>query len=163
MGAPCEHQLLQSKLRFSLISLFPEMVEGYFRVSMLGKAVAKGLLEINLHNLRDSAVDKHHTTDDRPFGGGAGMLLKPEPLFAAIEALQTPKSTVIYLCPDGERLSTPLAADLAHEEHLILVSGHYEGIDQRVRDSLIDREILLGIQNRIAIFDAANPPRHGFR
>jgi len=131
-------------MRFSLISLFPEMVADYFRVSMLGKAVEKGLLDIDLHNLRDWATDKHRTTDDRPFGGGAGMLLKPEPLFAAIEALRTPTSTVIYLCPDGERLNAPLARDLATETHLILVSGHYEGIDQRVRDRLVDREISIG-------------------
>jgi len=120
------------------------MVADYFRVSMLGKAVEKGLLDIDLHNLRDWATDKHRTTDDRPFGGGAGMLLKPEPLFAAIEALRTPTSTVIYLCPDGERLNAPLARDLATETHLILVSGHYEGIDQRVRDRLVDREISIG-------------------
>lgn len=131
-------------LRFSLVSLFPEMVEAYFRTSMLGKAAAKGLLQIDLHQLREWATDKHHTTDDRPFGGGAGMLLKPEPLFAGIEALQGPHSTVIYLCPDGERLTTPVARELAHQDHLILVSGHYEGIDQRVRDTLIDREISIG-------------------
>lgn len=133
-----------SKMRFSLLSLFPEMVESYFQVSMLGRAVDKGLLEIDLHQLRDWSTDKHNTADDRPFGGGAGMLLKPEPLFSAIEALKAPKSKVVYLCPDGEVLTTKIAQELAEEEHLILVSGHYEGIDQRVRDTLIDREISIG-------------------
>ena len=131
-------------IRFSLISLFPEMVDGYFRASILGKAVDKGLLEIDAHCLRDWANDRHQTTDDRPFGGGAGMVLKPEPLFAAIEELQTPQSTVIYLCPDGERLSTELARQLAKQSHLILISGHYEGVDQRVRDACVDREISVG-------------------
>ncbi len=101
-------------------------------------------MEIRLHNIRDWATDKHHTTDDRPFGGGPGMVMKPEPLFAAIEAFKKEDSTVIYLCPDGEPLSNGLARELACHPHLILVSGHYEGIDQRVRDCLVDREISIG-------------------
>lgn len=120
------------------------MVAAYFQQSMLGKAADKGLLKIDLHHLRDWTTDKHHTTDDRPFGGGAGMVLKPEPLFACIEAVRSSSSTVLYLCPDGERLTTPLARELATEKHLILVSGHYEGIDQRVRDACVDREISVG-------------------
>lgn len=121
------------------------MAEGFLRESMLGRATKKGLLEINVHDLRAWCTDKHQTADDRPFGGGAGMLLKPEPLFAAIEALQTPATQVIYLCPDGEKLSTPLARELATEQsHLILISGHYEGIDQRVRDTLVHQEVSIG-------------------
>lgn len=131
--------------RIDLITLFPAMAEGFLRESMLGRATKKGLLEINIHDLRGWCTDKHQTADDRPFGGGAGMLLKPEPLFAAIEALQTPGAHVIYLCPDGEKLSTPLARELAVEHsHLILISGHYEGIDQRVRDTLVHQEVSIG-------------------
>ena len=135
---------MAATLKIDLLSLFPEMVDGFFAASILGRAVKRGILEINSHNIRNWATDKHAVVDDRPFGGGAGMLLKPEPLFAAIEALKGKDSTVIYLAPDGEPLSAPLAGQLAQMDHLILVSGHYEGIDQRVRDTLIDREISIG-------------------
>lgn len=130
--------------RIDVLSLFPGMLEGFVTESMLKRAQEKGLLSIHLHNIRDWATDKHHTTDDRPFGGGPGMVMKPEPLFAAIEAFKKEDSTVIYLCPDGEPLSNKLARELSTHPHLILVSGHYEGIDQRVRDCLVDREISIG-------------------
>jgi len=135
---------MSAVLRIDLLTLFPSMVEGFLRESMVGRAAEKGLLDIRVHNLRDWAKDKHRTTDDRPFGGGAGMLLKPEPLFEAIEELRTPQSKVIYLCPDGELLKPGIAAELSKETHLILISGHYEGIDQRVRDALVSREISIG-------------------
>ena len=131
-------------MKIDILTLFPGMVEGYFRESMLAKAMDRELLDIHLHNLRDWTCDKHNTADDRPFGGGAGMVLKPEPLFAAIEALKSPDAVVVYLCPDGELLNTPMAQELASHKHLILVSGHYEGIDQRVRDALSDREVSIG-------------------
>lgn len=131
-------------MRIDLLTLFPAMAEAVLGESMIGRAQKQGLIGLGFHNLRDWATDKHHIVDDRPFGGGAGMVLKPEPLFAAIEQLKTPATKVIYLCPDGERLSTPIVKELAQEEHLILVSGHYEGIDQRVRDSLVDRELSIG-------------------
>ncbi len=131
-------------VRIDLLTLFPAMAEGFLRESIVGKAVENGLIAINVHNLRDWTHDKHRTTDDRPFGGGAGMLLKPEPLFEAIESLKTEQSTVIYLCPDGEPLSSTIGRELALKPHLILISGHYEGIDQRVRDALVDREISIG-------------------
>ncbi len=131
-------------MKIDLITLFPGMIRGYLEESMLGRAVKAGLLEVDVHNLRDWAEGKHKITDDRPFGGGAGMLLKPEPVFAAIEALRRPGSTAIYLAPDGEPLRMPLVKELARESHLILLSGHYEGVDQRVRDHLIDREISIG-------------------
>lgn len=134
-----------SLTRIDLITLFPAMAEGFLRESMLGRATKKGLLDIGIHDLRSWCSDKHQTADDRPFGGGAGMLLKPKPLFDAVEAVQTPGAHVIYLCPDGEPLSTPLARELAaNESHLILISGHYEGIDQRVRDTLVHREVSIG-------------------
>lgn len=135
---------MPAKLTVDMLTLFPGMVEGYFRESMLGRASEAGLLEVNVRNLRDYTYDKHHITDDRPFGGGAGMLLKPEPLFEAVEKLSRPESVVIYLAPDGEQLTSKLARELATEEHLILISGHYEGIDQRVRDVLVHREISIG-------------------
>lgn len=131
-------------MRFDLITLFPRMAEGYLQESMLGQAAKKSLLEIGVHDLRDWSQNKHKTADDRPFGGGAGMLLSPEPLFLSIEEVATPGAEVIYLCPDGEPLNTPLVRELAAKEHLVLVSGHYEGIDQRVRDTLITREVSIG-------------------
>lgn len=127
-----------------LITLFPEMLTGFLEESMLGRAQKEGIIDLKTHNLRKWAHDKHHTVDDRPFGGGAGMLLKPEPVWEAIETLKKPTSTVIYLCPDGEPLSHALSEELAKKEHLLLISGHYEGLDQRVRDNLIDREVSIG-------------------
>jgi len=136
---------MSSKLVIELLTLFPEMVDGYFGSSMLGRASQKGLLEIRVHNIRDWATDKHKVTDDRPFGGGAGMVMKPEPIVAAIEALRTDQSKVIYMAPDGEKLNRDIAAQLATEvSHLIILSGHYEGIDQRIRDHWIDQEISIG-------------------
>ncbi len=131
-------------MRIDLLTLFPAMAEAVLGESMIGRAQKSGLIQLGFHNLRDWATDKHHIVDDRPFGGGAGMVLKPEPLFAAIERLKTPAAQVVYLCPDGEQLSTPLVKELAAAEHLVLVSGHYEGIDQRVRDTLVDREVSIG-------------------
>lgn len=136
---------MSSSLRVDILTLFPEMISGYFGVSMLGRAAERGILTLKVHDLRNWAEGKHKVTDDRPFGGGAGMVLKPEPVFAAVEDLQTPGATVIYMAPDGQPLSTPMARDLAaSEKHLIILSGHYEGIDQRIRDSLVDREISIG-------------------
>jgi tRNA (guanine37-N1)-methyltransferase len=127
-----------------LLTLFPEMIESYFDCSMLGKARQAGLIELRLHNIRDWATDKHKVTDDRPFGGGAGMVMKAEPIVAAIESLRTAESTVIYLAPDGEKLSSSMAQEFANKTHLILLSGHYEGIDQRIRDHWVDREVSIG-------------------
>jgi len=132
------------RLKLDLLTLFPGMVEGFLRESIVGRAQAEGLVAVGVHNLRDWTTDKHHTTDDRPFGGGAGMVLKPEPVAAAIEAVATPGCTVIYMCPDGKPLSTELAKELAGAGHLVLLSGHYEGLDQRARDLLVTREISIG-------------------
>ena len=131
-------------MRIDLITLFPEMAEGFLSSSILGKARKKGLVDIAIHHLRSFAEDKHSTVDDRPFGGGAGMVLKPEPLFLAVETLKSEETKVLYLCPDGQALQTPMAQELAKLPHLILLSGHYEGIDQRVRDCLVDQEISIG-------------------
>jgi tRNA (guanine37-N1)-methyltransferase len=135
---------MSARLIIDLLTLFPGMVEGYLRESIVGRAQEQGILAVRVHNLRDWSTDKHRTMDDRPFGGGAGMVLKPEPVGAAIEAVSTPGCTVIYLCPDGELLSTPLARELAGARHLVLLSGHYEGLDQRVRDLHVTREVSIG-------------------
>jgi tRNA (guanine37-N1)-methyltransferase len=131
-------------LHIDILTLFPQMLDGFLAESILGKALERGLLTVKVHDLRDWTTDKHHTADDRPFGGGAGMVLKPEPVFAAIEQLQKPGCRRIYLTPDGVPLSPGVAEDLSHQQHLVMLSGHYEGIDQRIRDQLIDQEISIG-------------------
>lgn len=127
-----------------LLTLFPGMVGGFLSESMIGRAIENHLLDVKVHNLRDWATDKHKVADDRPFGGGAGMLLKPEPIFLAVEQLRRPETTVLYFAPDGEKLSSSLAREFAASQHLILLSGHYEGVDHRVREHLVDREISIG-------------------
>jgi tRNA (guanine37-N1)-methyltransferase len=131
-------------LHIDILTLFPRMLDGFLAESILGKGVEGGLLSVKVHNLRDWTTDKHKTADDRPFGGGAGMVLKPEPVFAAIEQLQKAGCRRIYLTPDGVPLSPSLAEELSHQQQLILLSGHYEGIDQRIRDQVIDQEISIG-------------------
>jgi tRNA (guanine37-N1)-methyltransferase len=131
-------------MRIDVLTLFPAMLEGFLSESMLGRARAAKLLEINVRDVRDWAADKHRTTDDRPFGGGAGMVMKCEPIFAAIEAVQTPGCRRIYLTPDGVPFSTARAEELSKQQHLVFLSGHYEGIDQRIRDTVIDEEISIG-------------------
>jgi tRNA (guanine37-N1)-methyltransferase len=131
-------------LSIDVLTLFPRMLDGFLAESILGKGIASGHLGVKVHDLRAWATDKHRTADDRPFGGGAGMVMKPEPVFAAIEQLNTPGCRRIYLTPDGEPFSTAMAERLSREQHLILLSGHYEGIDQRIRDCVIDQEISIG-------------------
>ena len=135
---------MAEKLRIDFLTLFPKMLEGFLSESILARARKAGILDFNVYNIRDWATDRHKRADDRPFGGGPGMLMKPEPVFAAIEELQTPSCTRVYLCPDGEKFSSSIAKELSEAGHLILLSGHYEGIDQRIRDTLIDREISIG-------------------
>lgn len=132
-------------MQIDIVTLFPEMLDGFFKSSMMARAQQNHCAVLKTHQLRDYSEDKvHAVVDDRPFGGGPGMVLKPEPLVHAIEALRQPTTTVIYLCPDGELLTDAIAQELAQQEHLVLISGHYEGIDQRVRDHFIDREISIG-------------------
>lgn len=136
-------------MQIDILTLFPEMVSGFFASSILGRAVKNGILDIRLHNIRDWATDKHRRVDDRPFGGGAGMLMMPQPVFDAIESVRGNAESdanvpVIYLCPDGEPLTNDIAKELSTEKRLILLSGHYEGIDQRIRDALVTREISIG-------------------
>jgi tRNA (guanine37-N1)-methyltransferase len=131
-------------LQIDIITLFPRMLDGFLTESILGRGIEAGHLAVEVHDLRKWTTDKHRTADDRPFGGGAGMVLKPEPVFAAIEQLQTPGCRRIYLTPDGIPLSPALALDLSRQKHLVFLSGHYEGIDQRIRDGVIDQEISIG-------------------
>ena len=131
-------------MKIDVLTLFPQMLDGFLSESMMGRAQVGGLVEVNAHNLRDWAKGKHKQVDDRPFGGGAGMVLMPEPIFDALETLQTPQSHRIYLAPDGEPLTPAIAESLSQKSHLILLSGHYEGIDERARKNLIDQEISIG-------------------
>ena len=131
-------------MKIDVLTLFPQMLDGFLSESMMGRGVKGGIVDVAVHNLRDWSKNKHKQVDDRPFGGGAGMVLMPEPLFDAIEELQTPHTHRIYLAPDGDPLTPELARELAGKERLLLVSGHYEGIDDRVRENLIDQEISIG-------------------
>ncbi len=131
-------------LQIDVLTLFPRMLEGFLAESILGKAIEAKLLGVSVHDLRAWCTDKHRTADDRPFGGGAGMVMKPEPVVTAIEQLQTPGCRRIYLTPDGAPFSEKIARRLSTERHLIFLSGHYEGIDQRIRDTVIDEEISIG-------------------
>jgi tRNA (guanine37-N1)-methyltransferase len=131
-------------LKIDVLTLFPRMLESVLAESILGKGIAAGHLSVAMHDLRAWTTDKHRTADDRPFGGGAGMVMKPEPVFAAMEQLQTPGCRRVYLTPDGVPLSPALALELSQQAHLIFLSGHYEGIDQRIRDGVIDQEISIG-------------------
>src|SRR4051812_12194119 len=124
-------------LTIDVLTLFPRMLDGFLAESILGKGIAAGHLTVNVHDLRQWATDRHRTADDRPFGGGAGMVMKPEPVFAAMEQLQRPGARRIYLTPDGTPLSPAIANRLSQETHLIFLSGHYEGIDQRIRERVI--------------------------
>jgi tRNA (guanine37-N1)-methyltransferase len=131
-------------MRIDIITLFPGMLTGFLSESMIGRARERGLVAIEVHDLRKWGAGKWQITDDRPFGGGAGMLMKPEPLCAAIDTVRDAEAITVYLTPDGERFNHAMAVELAKAPHLVLVSGHYEGIDQRVRDSRIDREVSIG-------------------
>lgn len=127
-----------------ILSLFPSFFRGVFDVSMLMKARDRGLLEVRHTDIRDFAEGRHKKVDDRPFGGGPGMVLKPEPLIKAIRSLRRPDSRVIYLSPQGPLLTAAKSEELAKNEHLILICGHYEGIDERVVEMEVDEEISIG-------------------
>jgi len=120
------------------------MFAGPLDVSMVQRARAAGLLELRIHNLREWTHDRHKTVDDKPFGGGPGMVLKPEPLFEAIESLARDNTRVVLMAPDGQRFDQATARELANEEHLLFVCGSYEGVDERVREALVDLEISIG-------------------
>lgn len=131
-------------MRIDILTLFPEIALAPLGESMMKRAQEAGIVEIYAHNLRDWATGKHRKVDDYLCGGGQGMLLKPEPLFAAIEELRSDKSKVIFLTPQGGVFKQARARELSEESHLIFLCGHYEGVDQRVIDELVDLELSLG-------------------
>ena len=131
-------------MRIDIITLFPGMFRGPFDESIVARARTQGLVQINLVDLRDFTHDAHRTVDDKPYGGGPGMLMKPEPLCEAVESLRKEGSKVIFTSPQGEPFTQRIARELAREEHLIIVCGHYEGIDERALELLADREVSIG-------------------
>src|SRR6516164_6001460 len=131
-------------MKIAVLTLFPAMFAGPLDESIVMRARRAGLLDLSIHNLRDYAHDRHKTVDDRPFGGGPGMLLKPEPLFEAIEELRRKNTRVILLSPSGRKFDQAIARELAREKDLLLVTGHYEGFDERVREKLADDELSIG-------------------
>jgi tRNA (guanine37-N1)-methyltransferase len=141
-------------MKFHVLTIFPEMFQGFLNESILKKAQGNGFIDIRLHNIRDYSKDKHKKVDDTPYGGGAGMVFTPQPLFDCIEAVkkEAPEAPVIYLSPRGRRLTQIRAERLAHKpacrqagfDQYILICGHYEGIDQRVIDELVDFELSIG-------------------
>jgi tRNA (guanine37-N1)-methyltransferase len=130
-------------MHFDIFTLFPEMFQGPFSESILKRAQERGLLSIALHNIRDATTDRHHVVDDYPYGGGAGMVMKPEPIFKAVEAVYQ-DGPIILLTPQGRLFNQQIARRLSQEAHVTLICGHYEGIDERVREHLITDEISIG-------------------
>jgi tRNA (guanine37-N1)-methyltransferase len=131
-------------MKIDVLTLFPAMFAGPLDESIIKRARDAGRLDLAIHNLRDYAHDRHKTVDDRPFGGGPGMLLKPEPIFEAVESLARVGTRVILLSPSGRSFSQALARELAGQEHLLMISGHYEGFDERAREQLADDELSIG-------------------
>jgi len=131
-------------MKIDVLTLFPAMFAGPLDESIIKRAREAGRLDLAIYNLRDYAHDRHRTVDDRPFGGGPGMLLKPEPIFEAVESLARENTRVILLSPAGRTFNQAIAQELAGLEHLLLVSGHYEGFDERVREQLADDELSIG-------------------
>lgn len=131
-------------MKIDILTLFPEICRAPLSESMMKRAQENGIVDLCIHNLRDWTMDKHHVVDDAPFGGGQGMVMKPEPIFAAVESLRKENSFVILMTPQGKSFTQSLAQNLSKHEHLIVVCGHYEGIDHRVTEHLIDLEISIG-------------------
>jgi len=132
-------------MRIHILSLFPDMFSGPFSDSIIKRAIDRGLVQIELHNIRDFTWDKHHVVDDSPFGGGQGMVLKPEPVFGAVESIKGESDIpVILLTPQGRLFNQQVAADFAAYEEMLLVCGRYEGVDERVREQLVTDEVSIG-------------------
>jgi tRNA (guanine37-N1)-methyltransferase len=143
-------------MRIDIVTLFPEICRAPLTESIMKRAQDKGMVDLHVHNLRDWTTDKHHVVDDAPFGGGQGMVMKPEPIFAAVEQLkgatstvqlseiENRKSKIILMSPGGRRFDQQLARQLSQESHLIIICGHYEGVDHRVIEHLVDLEISIG-------------------
>ena len=130
-------------MKFDVLTLFPEMFDN-LKQSIIGRAQEKELIEINTTNIRDFSKNKHKKVDDTPYGGGAGMVMMPDVVYDAYQSVKTDKARVIYMSPQGKRLDQKKVEDLSKESHLIILCGHYEGIDQRVIDKIVDEEISIG-------------------
>lgn len=138
---------MPGSIRIDIVTALPTLVEEPLQHSILRRAQEAEVATLEVHDLRDHATGKHRQVDGRPYGGGGGMVLKPEPLFRAVEAIEETvgdPDDIIYLTPDGERLDQPMANGLSTQDHLVLIAGHYKGIDQRVRDALVTRELSIG-------------------
>ena len=140
-------------MQIDILTLFPEVCRAPLNASMMKRAQESGALDLRIHNLRDWTTDKHHVVDDAPFGGGQGMVMKPEPIFAAVEDLQSKigpsrtgsgKSKIILMSPTGRRFDQKMATEFSQDSHLIIICGHYEGVDHRVIEHLVDAEISIG-------------------
>jgi len=135
-------------MRIDIVTLFPEICRGPLSESIMKRAQENRIVDLQIHNLREWTTDKHHVVDDAPFGGGQGMVMKPEPIFAAVEDLKSQianrKPQILLMSPAGRRLDQQMAQQLSQESHLIIISGHYEGVDYRVIEHLIDLEISIG-------------------
>jgi len=134
-------------MKIDILTLFPEICRAPLNESIMKRAQEKGIIDVRIHNLRDWTSDKHHVVDDAPFGGGQGMVMKPEPIFAAVEDLRAQmaeQSKILLMSPAGRRLDQQLATELSQEAHLVIICGHYEGVDHRVVEHLVDLEISIG-------------------
>ena len=131
-------------MKFTVLTLFPKIVEAFFENSIMAKAVEKGIIAYDLVNIRDFAHDKHHCCDDGTYGGGAGQLMMPVPLGEALDSVNARKKYVIYVTPSGKQLTQKVAEELSHKDELVFICGRYEGIDQRIIDSYVDAEISIG-------------------
>jgi tRNA (guanine37-N1)-methyltransferase len=131
-------------MKIDIVTLFPEICRAPLNESIMKRAQKNGIIDLSIHNLRDWTTDKHHVADDAPFGGGQGMVMKPEPIFAAVEELRNQRSKVVLMSPAGRRFDQQMAVQLSGESHLIIICGHYEGVDHRVIQHLVDLEISVG-------------------
>ncbi|OLS01741.1 tRNA (guanosine(37)-N1)-methyltransferase TrmD [Tissierella creatinophila] len=131
-------------MKIDILTLFPEFFSNLSNWSIIGRAIDKNILNLELINIRDFSTNKHRKVDDYPFGGGPGMVMSPQPIYNAINSIKTKKSRVIYLSPQGRKLNQEVINNLSKEEHLILLCGHYEGIDNRIIENYIDEEISIG-------------------
>jgi len=131
-------------VKIDILTLFPDICCAPLGESIMKRAQENGIVDLQIHNLRDWTTDKHHIVDDAPFGGGQGMVMKPEPIFAAVKDLRNPASRVVLMSPAGQRFDQQLATQLSAEPHVIIVCGHYEGVDHRVIEHLVDLEISIG-------------------
>ena len=131
-------------MKIDVITLFPELFDAPLRASLLGKAIENGIVHVAVHDLREHGLGKHRSVDDEPYGGGAGMVMRPEPIFDAVEPLKGPDTHVVLLSARGHRLDHGRVATLAQRKHLVLICGRYEGIDERVSEHLVDEEVSIG-------------------